>query len=162
QAPRAAELVFPNLAYLPRTATLMLYDHQTGRAVPLRGRNRYRFEVPAEGGVFQFRVQLARSQAPLRILQPVVQGGRAAGEQFTIQATLTAPAYAQVQIVAAGRAVRTLSPQFLRSAGILQTTWDGRDDSGRALPPGTYLVQITAQTDDGQVARATIPLILTR
>ncbi|MCS7272544.1 MAG: hypothetical protein NZ550_00155 [Fimbriimonadales bacterium] len=162
QAPRVAELRFPDLAYLSRAVTLVLYDHQAGRTVPLQGRGRYRFEVPAEGGVFRFRVQLVRTQMPLRILQPVVQGGRASGGQFTIQATLTAPAHAQVQIIAAGRAVRTLPPQFLRSAGMLQTTWDGRDDAGRALPPGTYLVQITAQTEDGQVARATIPLILTR
>ncbi|MFN7161444.1 MAG: hypothetical protein ACK4NB_00100 [Fimbriimonadales bacterium] len=40
--------------------------------------------------------------------------------------------------------------------------WNLRDDQGRAVPPGTYQVQVEARTEDGQVARATRPLVLTR
>ncbi len=161
-APQTVELVLPDWAYLPHAVALVLVDTQTGRAIPLRGSPRYTFTAPAEGGVFRFRIEPSRTQAILRILQPAVQGGRSTNGQFTIQATLTTAAQLQVRILAAGRVVRTLPLIATRSGSAVQAVWDGRDDAGRALPPGNYLVQLTAQSEDGQTARAVVPLILTR
>ncbi|MCS7209889.1 MAG: hypothetical protein NZ874_10005 [Fimbriimonadales bacterium] len=157
---RPVELHIPDLARLPRSVQLALHDEQTGQTVPLRGRTRYAFVAPAEGGVFRFRVEQASQRTLLRILQPTVSVGR--GGSATIQATLSAPAQVQVHIVAGGRTVRTLPVQFTRSAGLMQVVWDGRDDAGSALPPGSYFVQLTARSEDGQTARVAIPLILTR
>lgn len=161
-APQTIELRLPDVMYLPRRTALTLYDEQTQRAVPLRGRARYAFVAPAEGGVFRFRIQPERTRTPLQILHPTAQGGRSTGGQFTLQATLTAPAQVQFEIRAAGRTVRTLPLQTTRSAGAVQVVWDGRDEAGRALPPGSYQAYIRAQSEDGQTARAVIPILLTR
>lgn len=161
-APQTVELRLPDLMYLPRRVALTLYDEQTQRALPLRSRARYAFVAPAEGGVFRFRIQPERVRMLLQILQPTAQGGRSTGGQFTLQATLTAPAQVQFEIRAAGRTVRTLPLQTTRSAGAVQVVWDGRDEAGRALPPGSYQAHILAQSEDGQTARAVIPILLTR
>ena len=42
-----------------------------------------------------------------------------------------------------GRRVRTLA-SGVREAGPASATWDGRDDGGRALPPGLYVVHLSA------------------
>lgn len=44
-----------------------------------------------------------------------------------------------------GRVVRTLLAAGL-PAGERQVSWDGRDDGGRAVPPGVYLVQLATPT----------------
>jgi len=53
---------------------------------------------------------------------------------------------------AAGRAVRRLA-QGRFPAGSRAVTWDGRDDAGRPVPPGVYLVRYNAA---GQSARASL------
>jgi flagellar hook assembly protein FlgD len=61
-----------------------------------------------------------------------------------------------------GRQVRILESNRSRSAGTHTAVWDGRDQQGVVLPPGQYMLSIQAISDDGQVARAVVPLILTR
>lgn len=162
EAPRIVELRLPDIARVPHGIELRLRDEQTGRAIPLRGRGVYRFTAPAEGGVFHFTIEPARRSQLLRILSTGVSGGRNTNGAFVIQATLTAAAQVQAQVLLNGRTVRTLPLQAVRSAGQVQLTWDGRDDAGRALPPGAYTVQIMAQSEDGQIARSVVPILLTR
>ncbi len=162
EAARIVELRLPDIALLPHGIDMRLRDEQTGRAIPLRGRGIYRFTVPAEGGEFHFTIEPTRRSQLLRILMPSVSGGRNGNGAFVIQATLTAAAQVQAQVLLNGRTVRTLPLQTVRSAGQVQLTWDGRDDVGRALPPGAYTVQIMAQSEDGQIARSVVPILLTR
>lgn len=44
----------------------------------------------------------------------------------------------------AGRRVRELEGPRLRTPGNYAVSWDGRDDSGRTLPSGLYVVRLTA------------------
>ncbi|RMG17020.1 MAG: flagellar hook assembly protein FlgD [Deltaproteobacteria bacterium] len=48
-----------------------------------------------------------------------------------------------------GTKVRTLR-LGAHEAGEVSLVWDGRDDGGNALPPGTYTVTVTATTKDGE------------
>jgi len=41
-----------------------------------------------------------------------------------------------------------------RSSGTNEITWDGLDDAGNALPPGTYTFDVTAKTESGDDIRA--------
>jgi flagellar hook assembly protein FlgD len=54
----------------------------------------------------------------------------------------------------AGRLVRRLVDGH-RSAGPHEVVWDGRDDAGRSLPSGTYLVRLE-QGDGASVRRVTL------
>jgi hypothetical protein len=158
QPNREVTLRWPDAQQLPRAANLVLVNLETGERRYLRTTSAYTFRTNASG-VSRFRIEMASSNGLLRIQQVRVQSGR--GAQHTIAFQLTGDATVQVNILSGGKVVRQLLNQATRS-GVQQASWDGRDQSGIALPPGTYTVEIRAVSEDGQVARATAPLVLTR
>jgi hypothetical protein len=46
-----------------------------------------------------------------------------------------------------GRQIRRLVQERPFSTGPYEIEWDGRDDGGRMVPPGLYLVQLSVDTD---------------
>jgi hypothetical protein len=65
-------------------------------------------------------------------------------EQIVIRYVLPAGGRASLAVYdAAGRRVRHFE-QDHRAGGVVSTAWDGRDDAGRALMPGTYFVRLAA------------------
>ncbi|MFN3689800.1 MAG: carboxypeptidase regulatory-like domain-containing protein, partial [Fimbriimonadales bacterium] len=159
QPNREVTLRWPDAPQLPRAANLVLVNLDTGERRYLRTTSAYTFRTNANG-VSRFRLEMTSSGRLLRIQQVQVSSGR--GTQHTIAFQLTGDATVQVNILSGGKVVRQLLNQATRSAGVQQATWDGRDQSGVALPPGAYTIEIRAVSEDGQVARATAPLILTR
>src|SRR6202521_2018579 len=68
-----------------------------------------------------------------------------------VQASLDARATVTAVLQdASGHTVRTL-PLGTRDAGTFDLGWDGRDDAGRPVTPGTYTVQLTARDVQGTV-----------
>lgn len=47
-----------------------------------------------------------------------------------------------------GKVVRTI-PIGAHNAGLVKTSWDGRDDNGNVMPAGTYAVSVQAKTEQG-------------
>lgn len=158
QPNREVSLHWPDAQQLPRAANLVLVNLETGERRYLRTTGAYTFRTNASG-VSRFRLEMASSGGLLRIQQVQVQAGR--GAQHTVAFQLTGDATVQVNVLSGGKVVRQLLNQATRS-GVQQATWDGRDQSGVALPPGAYTIEIRAVSEDGQVARATAPLVLTR
>ncbi len=159
QPAREITLRWPNIHQLPRSVNPVLVDLQTGARRYLRTTGSYTFRSP-QGGVSRFRIEMASSAGLLRIANVQVSGGR--GNQRTITFTLTGEANVEVNVLAGGKRVRQLLTGAGRSAGVQQVSWDGRDQQGIALPPGTYTVEIRAVSEDGQVARAATTILLTR
>lgn len=80
-----------------------------------------------------------------------------------MQFQLTGEATLRAEIRSArGETLRVLTPSRAAGAGMQTLTWNGRDTSERALPPGTYMAYIEAIDSDGRIARATTPILLTR
>jgi flagellar hook assembly protein FlgD len=52
-----------------------------------------------------------------------------------------------------GRTVKELSRQTA-AAGATSLAWDGRDQQGRLVPAGTYVVEATAWSANGALSRA--------
>ena len=85
----------------------------------------------------------------------------AAGAQITF--TLASPAQVEAHLLnLAGRPVGTLCRGRPCEAGANTLLWNGRSDTGVRVPGGTYLVEVTARTDDGAQSRALAQVRLDR
>ncbi len=155
-------LVAPDIARLPRGVNPVLRDMETGERRFLRGASAWQISVPPEGMTRRYELSLVASSRLLRITSLQVQGGRNTGGTYTVQFNLSEAAKVTVSVRSGGQVVRTLERGRSRNAGIQQIVWDGRDQQGRALPPGAYTLVVVAATTEGQVARATTPVVLTR
>lgn len=58
---------------------------------------------------------------------------------------LDGPGTASVQVMQGRRAVRNLGVLRFTAAGNRDTSWNGRDNRGRLVAPGAYLVRVTAR-----------------
>ena len=159
---RTLTLTAPDIARLPRGVNPVLRDLETGERRFLRGAAAWQITVPPEGITRRYELSLVATSRLLRITNLQVQGGRNTGGTYTVQFNLSEAAKVTVSVQSGGRVIRTLEQSRSRNAGIQQVVWDGRDQQGRALPPGAYTLVITAETTEGQVARATTPVMLTR
>jgi hypothetical protein len=145
---------------LPLGMRLTLVDSLTGQRVSMNRQSAYTFRTDENSRRrFVIEAQPARL-SQLRITQLHVASTR--GNQVTIQYALNTSATVQVMIQdAAGRTLARLTGGT-RSAGLNTVTWNGRTDEGVAVPPGTYQIQIIATSEEGEVARAVRPLLITR
>jgi hypothetical protein len=74
----------------------------------------------------------------------------------------TLSAQSQVQVVIYNLAGRVIaqSPADVQEAGMQTIRWNGRNQAGALAPAGIYLVQITAQSDDGTIAQSLCSVLL--
>ena len=86
--------------------------------------------------------------------QATVKGSlvTAAGSGFAVPVSFTLAATSATTNVSSqdssGNVVRTI-PIGAHDAGLVKTSWDGRDNAGNVLPAGTYAVSVQAKTQDG-------------
>jgi flagellar hook assembly protein FlgD len=59
-----------------------------------------------------------------------------------------------------GKPIRRLPQGGVSIQGLNRTAWDGRDSEGRVVPAGTYLIELTARTDIGEVAKTAVPVLV--
>ncbi|MDW8105992.1 MAG: FlgD immunoglobulin-like domain containing protein [Armatimonadota bacterium] len=143
----------------PRRWRLYLENPATGERVDMRQRTFYRF-TPAKAQTLRVVLEPALA-TPVRIVNLSTTVSRSG--QATIQFQLTGEATWRAEVRSLrGEVVRILQPSQASRAGIQSIVWNGRDTHERALPPGTYLVQIEATDAEGRVARATTTIVLTR
>jgi hypothetical protein len=159
---RTVLLTTPDIAQLPRGVNPVLRDLETGERRFLRGSAGWQIAVPAEGLTRRYEITLVPTSRLLRIMNLQVSGGRSNGGQFTVQYVLSDAARVTAVVEHNGKPLRTLEQGRSRSIGAHQLVWDGRDQQGRALPPGAYTLMLMAETEDGQIARATAPIVITR
>ena len=76
---------------------------------------------------------------------------------------LTGDATYEVRILSgSGTTVSTVGSRASAAAGDVSLVWNGRDNSGKAVAAGTYLVQVRASTPDGDSVRAIQPFTIVR
>ncbi len=156
-------LSWPNTASLPRLLRLQLRDTATGRTYDLRRSSSLTVNL-TKNTPRRFRV--VASQAPSRALGitnlRAVPSGRAAGSGYRFDFDLTSQASINVRILTLGNAVKqTLAAGRAVSSGANSFRWNGRGQSGEALPVGPYQVEVTARNDNGEVVvkRATVLML---
>ena len=156
-----ATLWWQNVHRAPRGVNPVLVDLQTGERRFLRHTSSHTFAVSRQGGTYRFRIEMVPQGELLRITNVRVSGGRSQGS-YTVSFDINAGAQVEVNVLSAGKVVRRLMNTITRSEGIQQVSWDGRDAQGIALPAGAYMLEVKATGTDGQVARVTVPVVLTR
>jgi DNA-binding beta-propeller fold protein YncE len=75
------------------------------------------------------------------------------GTQITFSLSAAAQVEARILNIG-GQPIKTLCRARGCEAGSNTLLWDGRDDTGLAVPNGTYLVEVAAKAGDGTEARA--------
>ena len=146
-------LTWPNIAKLPRRVSLVLKDKDSGRAYAMRSTSSATVNL-AKGGVSRF-VVTAKTQAslPLTItgLRTVSSSRAQGGYNFTFNLSRAASITATVTTIN-GKVMANLASGRAANAGSNPLHWTGRAVDGAALPPGPYMVHITAQGEDGEAA----------
>lgn len=154
-------LRWSGLQSVPSSLRLKLVDTEAKATRDLRNTSSYTFTV-GDSGSRRFQIVAEpRGAAGLRITSLRVT--RTRGGAVSISYALSDNASTKVRILSAtGKAVQTLQAGEATSRGVTNLTWNGRDGAGIAVPAGSYLVEITATSEDGQIARAVQPIVITR
>jgi hypothetical protein len=145
---------------VPRGTRLILTDQTTGTRLSMLQNSSYQFRTD-ETSRRRFVIEAHPARANrLRVTNVSITQTR--GSQFTIQYALNSEASVQVLIQdSTGKTIARLQGGA-RSSGVSTASWNGRNEAGIAVPPGTYQVQIIATSEEGEVARTVRPLIVTR
>lgn len=148
-------LAWPNLVEVPRKYRLTLVDSDTGERKQMRTTAACVFTC-APGGVRRFRLIADPSPAGTLVIANLHSLQTRAGQAITY--TLSKDAAVTMEILSlAGTVLNTLTQGEYRVAGENAAFWDGRDVQGSLLPPGSYLCQVSATTEEGErVEAATI------
>jgi hypothetical protein len=159
QGDKPVTLTWPNSSRVPRGYTLTLVDKSSGQRVNLRNSSSYTLSSSRASHALQL-VLTRDSHRRLFISDLGVTTTR--GNRPVINFTLSREGQTTVSIVKAnGETVRTLTSRSAQS-GTNSLVWDTRDDAGRSVSPGVYLVQVRSVSDGGEMARAVVAFVITR
>ena len=93
----------------------------------------------------------------------VTRPGRDNNAPVTISYALSADALVTVRVLSgSGKEVYTVTRGRADSAGENNVTWQLRDSANRAVAPGTYNIEILAETPTGERVRKLVPVTVIR
>jgi hypothetical protein len=162
--PGSVTLTWPNMSTVPKNIRFRLIDTATNTTRDMRQTSGYTFEAN-EATTREFKIQVEPGTAQRAIIGNVVvsRPSRDANAPFTISYTLSAEATTTVRILnSAGREVFAVTRGRSDSAGENTVTWALRDKADRAVAPGTYRVEIIAETETGDRVRSVVPINVIR
>ncbi len=152
-------LTWPSLSTLRREMRVTLADKSTGRKVNMRSATTFEFTADSANKDLTVSVD-PRPQGGLQVLGMAITRTRGGvGASFS----LSQDAGVSIEVITAtGKRVKQLMATAPLTVGLHTVSWDGRDAQGTSLPPGQYIVSVSAVAEDGTVARAALPVVLTR
>ncbi len=166
-ASRSFTLAWADTALLPHGARLTLTDAVSGVQQVMNTSASYTFTPSAKETTRSFTIDVA----PRSIGRPIVSnlyavmpriGGRAPAS-MTITFDLANSTSVESTIYLNGRTIRHLAQSGRAAAtGTNQVLWDMKDDNGRNVSGGTYMIQVTARDTNGNQSRSIAPLIVVR
>lgn len=157
-------LTWPNLPSIPRGLRAKLVDDASGLRKDLRSTTGYTFHMDKPGTrTFTIIVEPGGSNKPVIGNVLVTPAGRSGNSPVVINYALSADALVTVRVLSAtGKEVFTVTRGRADSAGENQITWTLRDNANRAVAPGTYQVEILAETPNGERVRKLVPVNVIR
>lgn len=166
QAKKAGQVTvtWPNMSTVPKNMQFRLLDKATGTSRDMRRTSGYTFT--SDGATTrEFTIQAQTGVASRAVIGNVVisRTSRAPSSPFVISYTLSGDATTTIRILGSGgREIFTATRGRADRTGENSATWALRDNANRAVAPGIYRVEITAETADGERVRKIVPLNVVR
>ena len=150
------ELYLPDTSELEGDVAVWLQDMATGQKTDLRHTRSYSYTT--RSGQRQFKLWLGQASQPLQILSLYAQPTSAA---VNISFALSAAGKVSVEVYnIAGRLIRKVIGGREYESGLATLSWNGVSDGGTKVPPGIYLIRVSARGAGGGEAQALTTLRL--
>ncbi len=162
--PGAVTITWPNLSTVPKNLQFRITDLATNETRNLRQASGYTYNVDGPS-MREFRLEVSPGVPAKAVIGNVVvsRAGRAANAPFAISYTLSTEAATTVRILSgAGREVFTVTRGRADRAGENSVTWTLKDNANRTVAPGSYRVEILAETVNGERVRRIVPINVVR
>ncbi len=165
-SPESGEVTlnWPNINSVPRNVRLRLTDLATQTVRDLRVSNNYTFRMD-QPGTREFKLQMEPGGASKAVIGNVVvsRPSRDRNAPFTISYSLSAEATTSIRVLSgAGKEVFTITRGRADRVGENTAVWAMRDNANRAVAPGSYRVEILAETPSGERVRKIVPVNVVR
>lgn len=162
-------LAWPDIRTLPRNYRLTLTDKVTGQTIDLRNQSSYQFNSGSSAGTRGFTITAkptnsiaGRPVITNVVVNPSLSGAGRDATIYDIGYTVSSDVSVEISVMSyGGRQIAQIGTTRAATSGDNHVTWNGRDDAGRSLPAGPYVLQLKAKTQDGEVTRVIRPLVLT-
>jgi len=158
-------LSWPEVSTVPKGYELFITDSANGQRRQMRQTSSIRvntgeastrsFVITAEPrvGTGVFTISMQGHTAP---------GGRAGGVMsFDVSSTQDATIMLRIK-GASGQTIRTLTGRSASLGSTATFTWDNRDSKGTSVAAGSYIVEVTGTTSDGETRRLIQPVLVVR
>jgi Subtilase family/FlgD Ig-like domain len=150
-------LTWPELnATVPGDVSLRLEDTESGRTLYMRTTTSYTYDT-GKAKTRHFQLVAETGRGGLRIVTLTAAETRGGQVAIAYQLSQAASVSAQVANIA-GRPIRTIVSGRDTAAGRNSLMWDLRSGSGMRVPAGTYILQLTARSPDGQAVKQLCPV----
>jgi hypothetical protein len=159
---QAVTLSWPDLSRLPKDRVAVLTDQDSAKRTFMRTRAQYQFAAPGDAATRSFTITVKRTNAGALLISGLTATPTRGGT-YDIGFTLSADAAVTAQVLnVAGRRVADVAQGQQLARGRASLTWNGRSLTDTHVPPGTYLLRVTARTEDGEQASAVALLSVRR
>jgi len=157
-------VTWPNLASMPRGLRAKITDPVTGASKDLRSTSGYTF-VMQQAGTRELKlvIEPGGSSRPVIGNMVVSRVGNGPNGPVSISYALSADAVVTARVLSGtGKEVFTITRGRAAESGDNAVVWNLRDNAGRAVAPGTYRVEILAETPNGERVRKFVPVNVVR
>ena len=169
QAESDVVVSWPEVRSVPRNVRLTLTDKATGQTVDLRQQSSFRFNTgrSVEPRAFVITAKpsaiAGRALVTNLLVNPVRPANGRSAPIYEINYSLNQDVKVEMSILSAsGKTMATVGNTRAAAVGDNRAVWNGRDNAGRDLPAGLYVLQVRAITGDGEITRSVTSFLMTR
>jgi Tol biopolymer transport system component len=153
------QVSWPDMSAVPAGVQPVLSDPVTGKQVYMRTSQSYSYV--SDGQPRNLRITVPAAEAGQLAVSTLLASAVDERAVVTYSLSKNAQVTAEVRNIS-GVLVRSLMSDQQQTAGIHSANWDGRNQSGVAVPNGRYLVRVMARTQDGQQSQALTQVSISR
>ncbi len=166
EQPGEVTVTWPNISNIPRNVRFRLLDTATNATRDLRVASGYTIRMD-RAGTRELKIQMEPGGSSRPVIGNVIvsQPNRSHDRTapFTINYSISAEATTTIRILAgSGKEVYMVTRGRADRIGENNAVWALRDSANRAVAPGSYRVEIVAETQNGDRVRKIVPINVIR